>query len=183
MKAAVESERHPSEPCAAHASEPEVPRSLPRAAASVGCSADRLLDGVAKLPDAPGCWLWLGSLHTNGYGLVGLHYAHRLSWLIHRGPIPGRLHVLHRCDTRCCANPEHLFLGTQADNMRDMARKGRSRRGERHVQARLTEAEVAEIRASSLSSRRMSEKYGVCSRHIRGIRQGRFWKHSIVGAA
>lgn len=81
-----------------------------------------------------GCEIWLPhDLDWNGYGrayfggrLLG---AHRVRWMLERGPIPEGLFVLHRCDVRCCVNLDHLFLGTHQDNMDDMKRKGRSCRG------------------------------------------------------
>jgi hypothetical protein len=79
-----------------------------------------------------GCWLWLGQLSYLGYGQIMLSpgqrktKAHRAAWEAFRGPI-GKLHVLHRCDNRCCVNPDHLFLGTRSDNMLDMYSKGRHR--------------------------------------------------------
>ena len=75
-----------------------------------------------------GCWLWAKAVNTNGYGYKWhkgkLHHAHRVSWELNRGPIPDGLFVLHRCDVKLCVNPEHLFLGTQTDNMRDAMAKG-----------------------------------------------------------
>lgn len=79
-----------------------------------------------------GCWLWLGQVSSLGYGHIMLSpsrrktKAHRASWEAFRGPI-GELQVLHTCDVRCCVNPEHLWLGTRSDNMRDMYAKGRHR--------------------------------------------------------
>lgn len=80
-----------------------------------------------------GCWIWMSSLGGKGYGACpprcsGEQRAHRLAWRIYRGAIPPKMMVLHRCDVRACVNPDHLWLGTNADNMRDMVAKGRSSR-------------------------------------------------------
>lgn len=84
-----------------------------------------------------GCFIWAGSCKSGGYGYTWLLrrpstlnkkiLAHRLAWLLDGRVIPEGLCVLHKCDTPSCVNPGHLFLGTQADNMRDMAKKGRGR--------------------------------------------------------
>lgn len=78
---------------------------------------------------ADGCWLWRSAIVANGYGGVKhngkMVRAHRASWLIHYGPIPDGLQVCHRCDVKPCVNPEHLFVGTHKDNMRDCVEKGR----------------------------------------------------------
>lgn len=96
-------------------------------------------DGPAPThcPDLGPCWLWMASLQPNGYGIFStqnprVYGAHRMSWTLAFGPIPDGLHVLHRCDVRHCVRPAHLFLGTPADNMRDMQSKGRKATGGRN---------------------------------------------------
>ena len=80
-----------------------------------------------------GCWIWLNALNRQGYGAlgqkarakVGNNLAHRVAYTAYKGEIPDGLHVLHTCDNPCCVNPEHLFLGTNADNIQDSMGKGR----------------------------------------------------------
>ncbi len=107
-----------------------------------------------KVQKTDGCWLWTAGLHRNGYGNVGrggqnrqTMCAHRASWILHYGPIPDGLYVLHHCDCRSCTRPDHLWLGTQIDNLRDMRNKGRGARGERIPNAKLTKQLAEEIRA------------------------------------
>lgn len=113
---------------------------------------EHLEERVAFEPNT-GCWLWTKFTNSDGYGACkarGVAYlAHRLSWELHRGPVPEGKLVLHKCDTRACCNPSHLFLGDQFDNMRDASAKGRTWRG------KLTVAQVREIRqlcAASVST-------------------------------
>ena len=75
-----------------------------------------------------GCWLWKGKPGSGGYGSWKHGQAHRASWEFYRGPIPAGLQVCHRCDVPLCVNPDHLFIGTQSDNIQDMYAKGRGRK-------------------------------------------------------
>lgn len=86
---------------------------------------DSLFEFMEPEPNSA-CWLWLGFTDDLGYGRLRTTTAHRAAYRLLIAPIPKGLHVLHRCDTRCCINPAHLFLGTHQDNMRDMAEKGRA---------------------------------------------------------
>jgi hypothetical protein len=148
--------------------------------------ADRFWKKVAK---GDGCWNWIGRRNALGYGfLKALNgrrqvRAHRISWELHFGPIPDGLAVLHRCDNPPCVRPDHLFLGTQTDNMRDMWTKGRGRsdwtthRGAGNGRAKLSEADVLAIRASTESGVALARQYGVTKCSISAVRLQRTWRH------
>ena len=128
--------------------------------------------------DPSGCWPWKGSVERYGrFTLPGrrTRYAHRLAYEQRVGPIPGGIQVRHTCDNPVCCNPAHLVLGTQAENLADMVERGRSKRGEKHWNVRLTEEEVAAIRADIRPSTVVGPEYGVHPRHVRRIRQGVRW--------
>lgn len=131
-----------------------------------------------------GCWLSLDKPHGGmGYGRIMFHQqkilAHRLSWIAYHGEIPEGLNVLHQCDTPACVNPDHLFLGTNADNNRDRDNKGRqvTLRGEKNGNSKLKPHQVLEIRQSSLSQRKLAEQYGVDQALIYNIRKRLTWTH------
>lgn len=89
----------------------------------------RLLAGAPNRPSGA-CWIWTGPTNNHGYGRFGgSRYAHRVSYQLAHGPIPPGMVVLHRCDNPPCVNPDHLSLGTQRDNVRDMVTKGRHNPG------------------------------------------------------
>lgn len=142
-------------------------------------------------PDS--CWMWTGTNFNTGYGKFRtygkIHLAHRAAWIIAHGPIPhdGSYHgscVCHRCDVHGCCNPSHLFLGTQGDNMRDRTTKGRVAHGENHYMAKLTTAQVIEIRslyaAGGTSHRRLAKLFGLGEDSIGRIIKGSVWKHLPV---
>lgn len=129
------------------------------------------------------CWLWGGGVTVYGYGYfyVGSKqkFAHRAAWETHRGGIPKGLCVLHRCDTRLCVNPDHLFLGTRRDNLADMTAKGRRVSGERHGMAKLTADQVKQIRGSMETQETMAVRLGVSRQLIGHIRNNKRWKERI----
>lgn len=135
-------------------------------------------------PDT-GCWVWAMSLGGAGYGqfsLAGVRglYAHREMYRSQVGPIPPGMHVCHSCDNPRCVNPDHLWLGTPADNMRDKKEKGRAARGERIHTSKLTESQVRVIRASaSIGATRaeLARVYQVDPSLVSRIASGRSWPH------
>ena len=132
-----------------------------------------------------GCWEWAAYRDPDGYGGFSLdgkgERAHRASWILEHGSIPDGLHVLHHCDNPRCVNPAHLFLGTQADNMRDKAEKGRAvnnpQPGESHPMSKLTEADIPAIRADKRSQRAIAAEYGVSRQQIGRIKNRKRWTH------
>jgi hypothetical protein len=141
----------------------------------------------SKVEKTDGCWNWTGCKHSSkGYGSFRsgnrMQRAHRVSYEMHCGPIPADMLVLHRCDNPGCVNPDHLFVGTNADNMADKVAKGRQAhfcpgRGEAAPNARLTENQVFAIRAASEPIREIAEKFGMSRRHIEDIRNRKSWAH------
>jgi len=144
--------------------------------------AERLEHYSMPVPEC-GCWIWLGSLRKDGSGRMAVNgkpeLAYRVAWRVYVGPIPEGMHVCHRCDLRACINPDHLFLGTHFDNMRDMRAKGRaaSTAGTVNANARLSEQDVIAIRSSLEFSGTLAAKYGISRTHVYNVRSGRSWNH------
>lgn len=144
-------------------------------------------DPLEHLDDA-GCLEWQGCRNQDGYGFhtAGEHRmrrAHRVAWEEAYGPIPDGLLVCHKCDNRACVRPEHLFLGTSADNTQDAWRKGRLHRlgaGEAHYKAKLTVEMVTEIRsryAAGESQSTLAQSYGVTQATVSKAVLRRTWRN------
>lgn len=128
------------------------------------------------------CWMWTGILNGRGYGRVQWGgrqiLAHRAAWEDWHGTsVPLGIFVCHTCDVKRCVNPRHLFLGTAADNTADMIRKGRHARGERCGTAKLTDAQVREIRSDPRPYKQIADQHGIGLPNISHIKLGKGWKH------
>jgi hypothetical protein len=147
----------------------------------------------AKVHKTDGCWLWTGARlqfkKRWSYGSIGLGPrgagtipAHRASWEMVHGPVPDGLCVLHKCDNQACVRPDHLFVGTQLTNVRDMEAKGRGRKahGESHYASKLSEDAVAQIRqkyADGMAGPALGREYGVSHTLIYAIVKRVVWAH------
>lgn len=140
------------------------------------------------------CWIWTASRSTTGYGQLFVcridsrrnivQRAHRISWLIHKGSIPSHQQVLHKCDVRLCVNPDHLYLGTQQDNVNDMMSKCRNsywrRQGEQHPRAKLTDNQVRCVKHRlhiGIDRRTLAQEFNVSLSSIGMIANGHTWRH------
>jgi len=135
------------------------------------------------------CWPWVGSVVERGYGVLFIQgedsvLAHRYSWTIHNGLIPDGLFVCHHCDNPPCVNPQHLFLGTNLDNIQDMVRKGRHTIGERNARAKLTSDQVLRVRelysSGKYTQEELADMFKVCVSNVYQIVTGKIWKHLLV---
>lgn len=138
------------------------------------------------------CWEWSGQRRKpkgSGWGNYGCfnyksveYKAHRVAYEIVNGEIPEGMFVCHKCDNPPCVNPKHLFLGTNEDNMKDMASKGRTgvKLGSNHPNHKLVEKDVPEIRkllSQGFKISAIAEIYGVSNCPISMIRRGKSWRH------
>ena len=121
------------------------------------------------------CIIWTGSI-TKGYAQFGVkefgtRYGHRIAWARANKADPGKQMVLHKCNNKLCINPEHLYLGSHADNTADALRDNL------FTSRRLTETQALEIRSSTASARSLAIKYNVCASTIKRLRRGETWRH------
>ena len=139
---------------------------------------DRFFEKVKK---TSGCWIWIANKNKKGYGRiwVGLRneFAHRVSFRIENGKFNSELRILHRCDNPSCVNPRHLFLGDDSINQADKAIKGRSAKGEKNGNSKLSLEDVLTIRNSKDSNTQIAEAFGIDRTQVRNIRIRRQWKH------
>jgi HNH endonuclease len=130
-----------------------------------------------------GCWLWLGAVDQDQYGigwdteLKRNMRAHRMVYEILVGPIPSDKKLLHRCDNPCCVNPDHMTIGTTAENNADMREKGRHAFGIRHGMNKLSEQEVIAIREAEGTHQEISNRFGISKATVTHIKNGRLWKN------
>lgn len=155
---------------------------------------ERFWEKVKKFPGENACWIWTAAKLPDGYGQFSIYTghsfrAHRISFELEYGPYDRNFCVLHRCDNPSCVNPRHLFLGTYADNHRDMDQKGRRAnntgnlvfgekcRGEVHHNARLKISDVLAIRADRGDNYKAAERFGISYRHLMQIKTRVRWRH------
>lgn len=150
---------------------------------------DRFMSWVTPVTES-GCWIWHGCSDPKGYGRFrrggerATVLSHRFSWEMFRGGIPTGMFVCHKCDTPACVNPDHLWLGTNADNVADMDAKSRRNnphpkpmRGENHYRAKFTDDDIRRIKADNRTQEAIASEYGVRQNTISRIKSGVRWGH------
>ena len=139
---------------------------------------ERFWEKVDKSGD---CWEWIASCDRGGYGQFSVGFkkyrAHRFAWELVNGPITTGMCVCHTCDNRKCVRIDHLFLGTFAENLKDMVDKGRSNVGVRHWNSKLTDVQTVEIRDSDQTCRQLAKDFGVSFQTVSKIKNEKRWGH------
>jgi len=141
---------------------------------------EKFEDKIFYSPD--GCWLWTGYTTKLNYGEVIINYkkvrTHRASYMIYKGEIPEGIFVCHHCDNPLCVNPDHLFLGTQLDNMRDMIKKGRRVIATSEKKSKKINRDDATFIVSMkgiIPSMELAKKYNMSQSSISRIQRGDRW--------
>jgi len=147
---------------------------------------ERFMNSVNKTDS---CWLWKGKIPAHGYGYIQInkkcYRAHRVSWEIYFGEIPKGMLVCHKCDVPSCVNPDHLFLGSDADNMRDRDEKCRvaHNKGEKCGKSKIKESDVIAIKTlfkSGATQTEIGNKLGINRKNVFNIVRGVSWRHVEV---
>ena len=145
---------------------------------------DRFALHSSQKHDANGCVLWVAAANNpQGYGRMAVRGVRmtsgRAAYELKVGPVPPGLQVLHRCDNPRCVNPEHLFLGTNADNVADKVSKGRQARlqGAKHPSVKLTEQQVLSIRSDQRRHSLIAADYAIHRSTVSYIKRGQLWAH------
>ena len=130
----------------------------------------------------PGCWEWTGPLARGGYGLFGSPHvpskrAHRVAWMLVNGIIPSEISVCHRCDNRLCCRPDHLFLGSHADNNADMQRKGRGNSFGRQTLSTDQVHQILVRHQAGETGVALARRFGVGTSQISRIVNRQAWRH------
>jgi hypothetical protein len=130
-----------------------------------------------KVEKGNGCWRWTGAINTHGYGWLTWKgkqtHAHRVSWFLKNGTIKLRLQVLHKCDNPACVNPEHLYLGTVSDNMRDRANR---RRCKTHKLTPIMAEEIRSLHKAGEKQSILARRFNLSSGHVSEIVNGKYWR-------
>lgn len=139
------------------------------------------LDDKFIVDEVTGCWVWVGAVASSGYGKIGAGgkwgktiSAHRVAWEKVHGEVPGKLQVLHRCDNKLCVNPQHLWVGTQVDNIQDCISKGRIKT------TKLTKDQVVMIRSNyqkGVGTTEISRALNVHQTTIQRVVSRKTWGH------
>lgn len=139
---------------------------------------------VSSVRAANGCLVWNGARSAEGYGHMSIEgrstLVHRLAWQVANGPIPAGMFICHRCDNPPCIEVSHLFVGSPADNHRDMVVKRRKARlaGSSNPRAKLTADTVAAVRGARGTNRAIAETFGITHSHVSRIKRGTAWSAS-----
>lgn len=150
----------------------------------------RFIKKIRKCED-DGCWEWTHGKIKTGYGVIRINNknfgAHRISYLMHFGNFDNKLCVLHKCDNPSCVRPDHLYLGTQTDNMKDMDNKKRRKlnimKGEQNGRSKLLVIDVINIKkmlSNKISQREIAKKYNVSQVAVSLIKRNKNWKYVAI---